>query len=212
MRRSHADLPFLFNYGAGSFVIAMLLIQVYQQTRIKERASALQRELGRERARIARDIHDTVGAELSAIIFESEELDLLPGARGLPDRLRRLVEQLRDLVYLLQRSEISLAAEIQQYAARLRKTGRFQIAIRWEWAPGGRARLIVTTDGAPRGWPGTAADDSKAGGRQSTGLRSIVARPRAIHGRARAFARPGGGSVFVLSLPPDRAPDANYTN
>ena len=80
-----------------------------------------------ERARIAAEIHDSVGSGLTTTIVE---LESGPGlsARELLSRLRLALSQLRELVHLqTEEDRIELSLEFREYLARLERTGKLAI-------------------------------------------------------------------------------------
>ncbi|TGK31819.1 histidine kinase [Leptospira gomenensis] len=84
-----------------------------------------------ERNRIASDIHDSIGSELTAILFELESKDKSdPTLRKLKSEVNHLVSNVRDIVFLMRHSgnNRELVEDVmRRYEDRLRGTGTFEI-------------------------------------------------------------------------------------
>lgn len=105
--------------------------------------------LQQERDRLASEIHDSLGAELTSMIVNLESSAITNNSsdvraedfatndyharnRAFARRLRSTLQKLRDIVYLTKHSEIeaqpvSVAFEIQEFANRLTATGQYTI-------------------------------------------------------------------------------------
>lgn len=92
-----------------------------QRDAAMQRAAALRQELGRiwvarERARISRDLHDSVATELTALVWRVREIsDAGPNGPhtleivGVAERLRSVIGDLRNVVLSLREPEVSFA-------------------------------------------------------------------------------------------------------
>lgn len=84
-----------------------------------------------ERNRIASDIHDSIGSELTAILFELESKDKTdPTLRKLKSEVNHLISNVRDIVFLMKHSgnHRELVEDVmRRYEERLRGTGTLEI-------------------------------------------------------------------------------------
>jgi signal transduction histidine kinase len=93
--------------------------------------------LQQERDRMAAEIHDSLGSEITSIIvnLETRTADDYDGPRLRAEfarRLRTTLQKIRDIVYLMKNEEadrrsLSIPAEIQAFAERLSATGQYTI-------------------------------------------------------------------------------------
>lgn len=94
------------------------------------RERELTAKLESERARIAGEIHDVVGSELTVLMLESE--DPKTDMKSLGQRLRLVLESIRDLVFLLN-NKTSLAETLEDqitvFAHRLGETRKYEIGV-----------------------------------------------------------------------------------
>lgn len=137
-------------YFLGATIVAAIGIFVLVERENEQRRRAAvdvqslaRRAMGgleRERARIARALHDSLGQELSLALMESQEL-AVDGAREVADRLKRRlrdsIEWIRDLAHELHPAEIDadgLAAALEAYC---RETAAAtEVGIEWHVATG----------------------------------------------------------------------------
>ena len=111
------------------------LARTFAQRRLQLRLRRLEQDhaLEKERARIARDLHDDLGASLTAVGLEADRLvsaapgELSPQLSGLAWRTRRLATELSGIVWTMSDSNCSLerlAEFLPRYSERLfRNTG-----------------------------------------------------------------------------------------
>ncbi len=147
------SFDFMTMYGMQiGYVMEALLLSMGLADRIntlreqKERAQseALEQKerAARERMRISRDIHDSIGSELTGIILKlnsmarGSEKDLTGNLvepddyRSIAERTKRTLEKLRDIVHIMGRRDDTpdrLEREMDDYLARLESTGRYRI-------------------------------------------------------------------------------------
>lgn len=100
------------------------------QRKAAERERELTQDLENERNRIAGEIHDVVGSELTVLLLESE--DPKTEIKTLGQRLKFVLESIRDLVFLLN-NKTSLAETLEDqiaiYARRLGETKKYEISL-----------------------------------------------------------------------------------
>jgi signal transduction histidine kinase len=111
------------------------LARTFAQRRLQQKLRRLEQDhaLEKERARIARDLHDDLGASLTEVGLLADRLvgaapsELSPQLSGLAWRTRRLATELSGIVWTMSASNSSLdrlAAFLRRYAERLfRNTG-----------------------------------------------------------------------------------------
>nr|WP_232380591.1 7TM diverse intracellular signaling domain-containing protein [Leptospira ainlahdjerensis] len=84
-----------------------------------------------ERTRIASDIHDTIGSELTAILFELESKNKEDSTlKKLKAEVTHLISNVRDIVFLMQHSGThkELVEDVMiRYAERIQNTGSIQV-------------------------------------------------------------------------------------
>lgn len=129
----------MFYFRAAVVLLLTLLIawlaRAFVQRRYQQRLRRLEQDhaLEKERARIARDLHDDLGASLTAVGLQADRLvaaappELGPQLAGLALRTRRLATELSGIVWTMSESNSSLdqlADFLRRYAERLfRNTG-----------------------------------------------------------------------------------------
>ncbi|MBX3724170.1 MAG: hypothetical protein KF713_20150 [Turneriella sp.] len=108
-----------------------------QKAEAQRQAAARERELTarleNERNRIAGEIHDVVGSELTVLMLESE--DPKSDKKSLGQRLKFVLESIRDLVFLLNTKAgfaENLESQIALYAQRLGETKKYEIRLNLE--------------------------------------------------------------------------------
>lgn len=111
------------------------LARTFAQRRLQQKLRRLEQDhaLEKERARIARDLHDDLGASLTAVGLEADRLvravprELSPQLTGLAWRTRRLATELSGIVWTISDSNSSLdrlGEFLRRYSERLlRNTG-----------------------------------------------------------------------------------------
>lgn len=128
VRLSYSELPVSVPYGAGLYAIMILVLHTHQMKDATDKARLLRDSLENERNRIAGEIHDVVGSELTVLMLESE--DPKTDIKTLGQRLKFVLESIRDLVFLLN-NKTSLAenleGQIALYAHRLGETKKYEI-------------------------------------------------------------------------------------
>jgi two-component system, NarL family, sensor histidine kinase UhpB len=123
-------LYFLGATIAGAVGIFILVEREHEQSRraaveVQSFARSTLGGLERERLRISRALHDSLGQELSLALLEVGELESgrsSPGATQLKRRLRNAIDWIRDLAHDLHPAEIDeggLAVAIRSYCAEL---------------------------------------------------------------------------------------------
>ncbi|TGN20272.1 sensor histidine kinase [Leptospira idonii] len=137
-------LPYSFPIGLVSFVALNSYIISHRFTndleRTKEFANLQMRYNEQlkiqteERSRIASDIHDSIGSELTAILFELESKDKSdPTLVKLKKEMNQLISNVRDIVFLMhhQGSKRDLVEEVmQRYCKRIKDTGKIHITFK----------------------------------------------------------------------------------
>jgi signal transduction histidine kinase len=101
----------------------------------RQRLAQQERELSvlRERERIGRDLHDGLGAELAALVYRVQELELpLAGRDELASRLHDVLEDLRSVVWLLRRERLSFGELLAWVRTRCRELGAGQVRVAFE--------------------------------------------------------------------------------
>lgn len=100
------------------------------QRKAAEREREFTASLENERNRIAGEIHDVVGSELTVLMLESE--DPKANVQSLGQRLKFVLESIRDLVFLLN-NKTSLAENLEDqmvsHARRLGETKKYEISL-----------------------------------------------------------------------------------
>ena len=117
----------------GVFVYLVVTRLSSQRDAALRREAALRQELGRvlvarERARISRDLHDSVATELTALVWKVREIsDAVPsGAHtvdivGVADRLRSTIGDLRNVVLSLREPDLGFSELVQTLERRCRE-------------------------------------------------------------------------------------------
>lgn len=130
VRLDYSWLPVSVPYGAGLYAIMILVLHTHQMKEATDKARLLRDSLENERNRIAGEIHDVVGSELTVLMLESE--DPKTDVKSLGVRLKFVFESIRDLVFLLN-NKTSLAenleGQIALYAHRLTETKKYEIEL-----------------------------------------------------------------------------------
>ncbi|EMY78763.1 7TM diverse intracellular signaling [Leptospira weilii serovar Ranarum str. ICFT] len=89
-----------------------------------------------ERTRIASDIHDSIGSELTAILFELESKDKNDSTlKKLKSEVNQLIANVRDIVFLMhhQGNNKELVEDvIQRYGERIQRTGSMEVQMEIE--------------------------------------------------------------------------------
>jgi signal transduction histidine kinase len=122
----------------------------------------------RERERIARDLHDTIGANLTSIVWQARDLEDRMDLEALDDmveRVRDTLRQLRETVSNLRREDCSVQELAEELSARLNRLF------------GARAEIVLEVSG----------EGLVDGARADGAIRSIdeAVRNAAVHGAAR---------------------------
>ncbi|HOO73410.1 MAG TPA: 7TM diverse intracellular signaling domain-containing protein [Spirochaetota bacterium] len=164
----HLTLTFFTLYGmqVGAALETVLLslglanrINILREEKelAQAKASEQREKLIKERMRISRDIHDSIGSELTGIILELESSThrtKIPDHEKTSDtrtqkrnyivpvanRVRITLEKLRDIVYLLNQSDdvdSRIGEEMLAYLERLKSTGKYSVKSRIDTASTG---------------------------------------------------------------------------
>lgn len=127
----------LYTYTTLSVAARRLSETIEERDRLAAQLGELQ--LQAERARIARDLHDGVGAELAALIWRARrlqaELDREGGGgelRALEERVYAGVDELRAIVWALRSAPLPLPEWLQQVQDRCRELCGDALVLRWE--------------------------------------------------------------------------------
>jgi len=117
----------------GLLIVLVLLILfgiLFANYRRKLNKLKTRERLAKERSRISRDLHDNIGAQLTAM---STRIDLLEGDTGQSSELEQIrdeaadtVSMLRDTIWAMHREEFTVAqfmTRIRQYASRILPEG-----------------------------------------------------------------------------------------
>ncbi|MEQ9366641.1 MAG: histidine kinase, partial [Leptospirales bacterium] len=226
--------PGLATYRFGSLATIPAIFLVYYSLFDSRREILALRdrhegELRAEQERIAADIHDTVGSELSALILELELARDRFDREKLTRRIREILNQLRELVYMM-REPVDIEDSLREYAHWLRETGRFTVRLAIDPSQSRRLSLrqrhhiqqivaglitnIIRHSRATEVQLGIRTRPDRLllyvgdNGRgfypdrdaEGAGLRIARKRGKELHGRFRIFSRPGRGTVVVLRL------------
>ncbi|MCB1309382.1 MAG: hypothetical protein KDK30_14425 [Leptospiraceae bacterium] len=121
--------PYIFNYSAYGYFLVILVLNSYQLQSSTRRVLEYRSRLSNERNRIAGDLHDWVGSELTGAIMFLEARSRTDGQlQSLVYQLKEILERLRDLVFFLNRPDeeaYDLHAVIGEYIERLIESGRY---------------------------------------------------------------------------------------
>ena len=129
----------LFQYLIIGNIISFVNVSVETLFAWKLRAEGYRKQVGEERVRIAREVHDTVGSHLTEIVLQSESLggDSPRGkekAAAVRSLARSSLERIRDIVGMLSavdqdREVESLEEYIRSHAGRIRKMERYTVEL-----------------------------------------------------------------------------------
>jgi signal transduction histidine kinase/ligand-binding sensor domain-containing protein len=125
----------------GLVLVVAAAVRVVSQRRLRARLLQLEQAhaLERERARIARDLHDDLGASITEIGLLAERLlrvsppELGAHAAGLAGNTRRLAAELSRIVWTVSRQNTTLdrlAKFMRQYAERVFRTSATSLVVR----------------------------------------------------------------------------------
>lgn len=127
----------LFHYLVIGNIVGFFNVSVETLFAWKLRAEGYRKQVGEERVRIAREVHDTVGSHLTEIVLQSESLggdstrgqEKAAAVRGLA---RSSLERIRDIVGMLSavdqdREAESLEEYIRSHSDRIRKMERYTL-------------------------------------------------------------------------------------
>ncbi len=127
----------MFLYAAPLYVVGVLVLHSHMMKTSIARAQAYRHRLTEERERIAGDIHDSIGSDLTALLFYLEsnhrgdgEQETAQVFKPVVDRLRDILDRMRDLVYLLKLEESPagmLEQEMINHLNWLKRAGRIDI-------------------------------------------------------------------------------------
>ncbi len=133
------NYSWIFHYTIIGNIIHFFNVSVETLFAWKLRAEGYRKQVGEERVRIAREVHDTVGSHLTEIVLQSESLagdspggqEKAAAVRGLA---RSSLERIRDIVGMLSAADQDREAEsleeyIRSHSDRIRKMERYAVEL-----------------------------------------------------------------------------------
>ena len=112
-----------------TLALLVLIIRHFAQLKIKKRLRELKikEEVHREKQRISRDLHDTVGAQITYLISSIDHEStgnekMLQGYERLGEKARNIMTQLRNVLWVLDKEEVSFAdfsRKVSDYALKV---------------------------------------------------------------------------------------------
>lgn len=126
--------PWLYHYLAPVLLISFLILNSYQLYNYKLRAAEYKIDIERSRVRIAKDLHDAVGADLTQLMTQAENLETHE-RDFFRHSARSAFENLKDIVFLLKNSDsefISLKDFIIDHTAFMRSLKRYSLSLELE--------------------------------------------------------------------------------
>ncbi|HLV59780.1 MAG TPA: sensor histidine kinase [Fredinandcohnia sp.] len=133
------DLTVLVLYGGLHLALTSLLVALDRRERsLQAERDRLAKELGgaEERARLSREMHDGLGGDLAALVYQAQLLESLCPEGPAAEESRRLAQSATDALDELRRSlrllraEFDLAAAVREHCERFRERTGLELELR----------------------------------------------------------------------------------
>lgn len=123
------NLPWVNHYSAALYHTFFIVLRRHNLHDWETTAHEFRKQLDTDRLRIAREMHDAIGSDLTQILVGVRQVGDQTLARRLHDRTLSLTEKVRDIVYLLRGPGTlpTLDAFILEHTAFLRQSQRYQM-------------------------------------------------------------------------------------